>query len=192
MLILWGMMADAAPGIKVANEDFEEWIREMGQGDTQALAELYTHTKTAVYGFALSIVKNPHYAEDLMQDAYVQIFQAAGSYRPQGKPMAWILRIVRNLSLMRLRGLKDATTYDENIGTYSVEDFSQGSADRLALRAALQGLSGEERQIVMLHSVAGLKHREIAEIIQIPLSTVLSKYRRALSKLKILLGEEVD
>ena len=56
--------------------------------------------------------------------------------------------------------------------------------DRTVLTAALSALSEEERQIIMLHVTAGLKHREIAQLLELPLSTVLSKYRRALSKLK--------
>ena len=64
------------------------------------------------------------------------------------------------------------------------------SEDRVVLEAALRLLTGEERRIVMLHAVAGLKHRETAELLELPLSTVLSKYRRALKKLKWGLEEK--
>ena len=59
--------------------------------------------------------------------------------------------------------------------------------DRHVLRAALSLLSEQERQVVMLHAVTGLKHREIAQLLELPLATVLSKYRRALKKLNLLL-----
>ena len=59
--------------------------------------------------------------------------------------------------------------------------------DRHVLRAALSVLSEQERQVVMLHAVTGLKHREIAQLLELPLATVLSKYRRALKKLNLLL-----
>ena len=52
-------------------------------------------------------------------------------------------------------------------------------------------LAPEERQIVVLHAVAGLKHREIAKLLDKPLSTILNKYRRALKKLEVLLGEQI-
>ena len=58
------------------------------------------------------------------------------------------------------------------------------SEDRQVLQAALDGLSDEERRVVILHAGTGWKHREIAQLLELPLSTVLSKYRRALSKLK--------
>ena len=54
-----------------------------------ALADLYNRTRPAVYGFALSIVKNAHDAEDILHDACLQVWNAAGGYRRQGKPMAW-------------------------------------------------------------------------------------------------------
>lgn len=56
--------------------------------------------------------------------------------------------------------------------------------DRLVLTQCMKQLTDQERQIVMLHAVAGFKHREIAELLELPLSTVLSKYRRALKKLR--------
>ncbi|MDL2232073.1 RNA polymerase sigma factor, partial [Ruminococcaceae bacterium OttesenSCG-928-L11] len=171
--------------------EYEHLLGQMAEGDTVALEALYNRTKSAVYGFALSIVKNPQEAEDIMQDTYIRLFQSAGGYRAQGKPMAWILTIVRNLALMRLRdGKKAAPPIDEMPTLSDGQDFTEGSIDRMVLRTALAHLSEEERQIVMLHSVAGLKHREIGEIMQIPLSTTLSKYRRALAKLKNLIKEE--
>ena len=63
------------------------------------------------------------------------------------------------------------------------------SEDKLVLVTCMEKLSDVDRQIVMLHSVSGFKHREIAELLSLPLSTVISKYHRALKKLKVLLME---
>ena len=68
--------------------------------------------------------------------------------------------------------------------------FEPCTLDRLTLEMAMSALSPEERQIVSLHAIAGLKHRETAELMGLPLATVLSKYHRALSKLKKRLKEE--
>ena len=81
----------------------EEYMAQIAKGDRDALGALYHQANTAVYSFALSILKNEHDAEDVLHDAYLQIWQAAGSYQGQGKPMAWILTITRNLALSRLR-----------------------------------------------------------------------------------------
>ena len=64
--------------------------------------------------------------------------------------------------------------------------------DRALLQQALSRLSGEERQIILLHAVSGLKHRETAALLELPLSTVLSKYHRGLKKLKALMKGESD
>ena len=71
--------------------------------DREALAELYQRTRTSVYGFALSILKNTQDAEDVLHDCYVNLYAAAAGYRSSGKPLAWILTITRNLCLMKLR-----------------------------------------------------------------------------------------
>lgn len=72
---------------------YEQEIAAMAQGDMQALCRLYERTRTAVYGFALSILKKPADAEDVLQDTYIRLFHAAGRYVPQGKPMAFIFTI---------------------------------------------------------------------------------------------------
>ena len=163
----------------------EKLLAEIAQGSEEALRTLYVETSAAVYGFALSILKNPHDAEDVMQETYIRLCGAASAYRPEGKPMAWILTIVRNLARMRLREtgrtvLPDSPEQWPDEG----ELFHSGSDDRLVLEAAIRLLSDEERQIVMLHAVSGLKHREIAALLERPLSTVLSRYHRALGKLR--------
>lgn len=172
--------------------ELEKLIPQMATGDMNALEQVYHLTKTSVYGFALSILRHPQSSEDVMQETYVQLFRNAGAYQPQGKPMAWVLTVVRNLALMKLRSQKAAPLpLEEEWLLQSGQDLAQQSVDKLTLQAALTVLGEEERQIVMLHGLAGLKHREIAGLLQLPLSTVLNKYRRALSKLKSAMKEDI-
>ena len=163
----------------------------VGQGDREALETLYRLTSRAVYGCLLSIVKNPHDAEELMQDTYLQLVSSAGSYRPQGKPRGFILAVARNLGLMRLREERRfPAAGEEGTETLPAAGNEAGRAeDRLVLECAMRVLGDEERQVVMLHAVAGLKHRETAALMGLPLSTVLSRYHRALSKLQKALME---
>lgn len=180
------------PGSRYSRDaTYEALLAQMAKGETVALEQLYLHTRSAVYGFALSILKRPHDAEDIMQSAYVKIFQAADRYKAQGKPMAWMLTIVRNLALSRLRSRPaNELALQEELAPPAINDFTEASIDRIVLRSALQILSDEECQIILLHSLTGLKHREIAELLELPLSTVLSKYHRSLSKLKKMLKED--
>ena len=109
---------------------------------------------------------------------------------PQGKPLAWLFTITRNLcrDLQRNKSRDGQTPEDlENDARFS---YISDPTDRLVLEAALKALGDEERQIVLLHAVSGLKHREIAADLGLPLSTVLSRYNRSLKKLQRSLTEE--
>ena len=72
------------------------------------------------------------------------------------------------------------------------EDCGVSAEDRLTLRFCLESLSEEERKIVVLHAVSGFRHREIAEFLDMPLATVLSKYARSVKKLRIILEKEIS
>lgn len=160
-------------------------LRKIAAGDTVALEALYHQTNASVYGFALSILKNTHDAEDVLHDCYVAICTAAADYRPHGKPMAWILTIARNLCLQKLREHRrrsDLPLEDWEPFLESREGLTP--EDRLVLAACMEHLTDGERQIVVLHAVAGFKHREIAALMGLALPTVLSKYHRALKKLR--------
>ena len=74
-------------------KQLDNWIAAIAGGDTDALAHLYQETSASVYAYALSVLKNSHDAEDVLQDCYLSVWTAADSYRSSGKPMAWILTI---------------------------------------------------------------------------------------------------
>lgn len=167
----------------------ERLITRMAQGDGGAFRELYLATSNAVFGYALSILKNSADAEDVMHDAYIRVHQGATSYQPMGKPLAWILSIVRNLCFNLIRSSRPAIDVAE-CEKLAFPDETQASLDRLVLEQALKLLDIQERQIVILHALTGMKHREIAELLEMPLGTVLSKYHRSLERLKNELAEK--
>ena len=171
-------------------ENLDTLLIEISKGNNDAFEKLYIDTKASVYGYALSILKNTHKAEDVLQDTYVKIMTAAHLYTPGTKPMLWILTITRNLCLMKLRENKrygEMPDYEE----VAVDSHETHFENKLVLNAAMKVLTSEESSIVVMHCVTGLKHREIAEIMSLPLSTVLSKYNRALKKLKNELKEVI-
>lgn len=164
----------------------DELIRRLAVGDKDALAELYHETRAAVYGFSLSLTKNPADAEDVLQETYLKIWSNAARYTAKGTPMSWILTIAKNLSLMKLREKKRHQDLEpeEWDMSFHIPDTAGNTEDRHLLEAALNILSEEERHIILLHAVSGLKHREIADLLDMALATVLSKYHRALKKLR--------
>lgn len=161
------------------------------EGGQTALEQLYLCTKDAIYGYALSILKNTHDAEDVLHDCYLSIYQTAHSYVSAGKPMAWIFTITRNLCLSKIRSRSHFTEVPEEDWEWYLESNDQVSPeDRIVLEDCLRHLEDDEREILLLHILSGMKHREIAELLKRPLSTILSKYHRALKKMRALLEEE--
>ncbi len=168
------------------DSDLDRLIAQIAENNKDALTDLYKKTSAGVYSFALSILKNSHDAEDVLQDCFLCIRTAAKNYQSSGKPMAWILTITKHLCLKILEQKKYSAAF-----TYDHEAQSTDPDDKLVIEACLRILSDTERQIVVLHAVSGIKHREIALVMELPLATVLSKYHRALKKMKKYLGKEI-
>lgn len=163
----------------------EALLGGVAQGDTAALEALYAAMRTPVYSFALSLLKNAQDAEDVLHDCFLHVYGAAATYESRGKGKAWVLTIARNLCMQRLRERTRVTSLPEEglpSAAYAPEGVSP--EDRLVLTQCMTMLTEEERQIVVLHAASGLKHREIAAMLSLPLPTVLSKYNRALKKLR--------
>ena len=166
-------------------------IQEIANGNMNAFHRLYENISRSVYGFALSITKNTYDAEDVLQDTFLTIYRKAVDYQLHEKPMAWIFTIARNSALMKLRTPKKEIGLEESQVENSIAFSKIEEAEaKIMLQAFLDMLNDEERQIVMLHTVSGLKNREIAALMGIPLNTVLSKYHRAIKKLKNSMKEE--
>lgn len=164
-------------------------IQKIAQSDKTALATLYERYREAVFGFALSFLRDRDLAEDAMQETFLQVWSAAPRYVVHGqRPMTWLLGITKNVARSMRR--KQLTLLDENAPEVpETLDRFLAVENRMVTRAVLEHLAEIDRQIVMLHAVAGLKHREIAAMLELPLSTVLSKYNRSLKKLKTMLGD---
>lgn len=170
----------------------EKIILDIANGDKAALSELYLQTKNAVYSFALSTLRDMQSAEDVMQETFIQVWNSAETYVPRDKsPLPWILGIAKNLSLARMREDQRLGSWiDDNPEPADPLDQILACENKIVTRAVLAKLSQEERQIVVLHVVAGLKHREVAALLELPLSTVLNKYNRSLKKLEKLVREQ--
>ena len=168
--------------------ELQQLLIHIAGGEREALAELYQRTRSAVYGLALSYLKNAQDAQDLTQDVYVRVWDCAEQYRLTGSPMGWLLAVCRNLCLMRLRREeRHAALSEEEWDAIPARECGLDADERALLQGALAVLGEEERCVVPLHAVTGLKHREIAALLELPLPTVLSKYHRALKKMRSFL-----
>ena len=173
--------------------ELERLLSGIAAGRPEDMSELYSRTRTAVYSLALSYLGNAHDAQDITQDTFVQVWERAGHYRPNGSPMGWLLTVCRNLALMRIRKAdRHADLDDSGWDAIPAEEKGLSVEERALLQDALALLDKNERRVVMLHAAAGMKHREIAVLLEMPLATVLSKYHRAIKKLRAFMkGAEI-
>lgn len=171
--------------------DIDYLLRKVATGDTDALSQIYKLTATTVYAYALSILKNQHDAEDVLHDCFVRIFTYTSSYHSQGKAMGWILTIARNLCMNKLQHRKrEPQLSEQNWREYIDNNTFIRCDEKLLLRSFMDILPEDDRQILILHAVSSMSFREIAQFMQLPISTVISKYRRSLQRIKKYIGEE--
>ncbi len=186
MLIIYTMTTEE---VQDRNGQIEALIAKMADSDVSAMGDLYELIRADIYAFALSKIGRKEEAEDVTHDTFVRIWQNAPSYTPMGKPMAWILTIELNLIRRACElSARSGAELDETLPDPD-SDVEGSVINSEFLRQMLQELSAEARQVVTLHLVSGLKHREIAQILNEPLVTVISRYRRAIKKLQIIVKE---
>jgi len=177
---------------KESRSEYDRLLLWMKTGDMEAFRLLYEKTAGNVYGYALSILKNTQDAEEVMQDTYLVVWNRVEAYEPDGKPMAWLFTIARNLCYMKLRRQNAVSSVSLEEMREQETGWEPGTLcrdielapEKQVLLELLKTLKEEERSVILLHVASGMKHREIAEALNLPLSTVLSRYRRAIKKLE--------
>ena len=169
----------------------EELSNSLKKGEESALTGIYEETNRLVFSIALSILKDTQLAEDIMQDTFMKIRSSIDYYQAGTNFGAWIGQVAKNLALMEYRKRKREVIVDPNEKEYMFGSVSYEFKEANPfLAAALEILSEEERQVVLMHVNSDLKHREIAEIINKPIGTVLWLYNRAIKKLRIYLEKK--
>ncbi len=159
------------------------------QGDQDAFRELYELSYRPLYAFLLSYTQNSEDAQDLLQDTFVQIFSKSHLYQEQGNAMAWMMKIAKNLFLMQCRKERpERVDYESVENEIGFEDMADAD-NRMVLEKMFEILSTEDRNLIILRDVSGLKHREIAKLTGLPLGTVMARYNRAIRKLRKEFGE---
>ena len=166
---------------EVNDKELQACMDGLRRGDMASFEALYDELKTPVYTVLLRITADRWLAEDLLQEYFVRLYQSP----PQEvkKLRAYLLQIARNLAIDALRKREPELFTEQEMAAYPLEHHVL----RLDLESAMQHLSLPERQVVALHLNGGLKFREIARMLEQPVGTVYSCYRRAIGKLRILL-----
>ncbi|HET8756599.1 MAG TPA: sigma-70 family RNA polymerase sigma factor [Solirubrobacteraceae bacterium] len=172
----------------------ETVLAAMGAGDPDAAAVFVRRFQSRVYGLALTMLRDPGLAEDVAQDAFIRAWRYAGTYDARrGQVATWLLTITRNAALDRVR-LRSATPLDPNVVAAELDrelpDEGPGVAERAHVRDAVAGLPADQRRALVLAMYAGRTAREISELDGVPLGTVKTRIRAAMTKLRATLGVE--
>ena len=179
----------------------EELLTLIDQQDIAAYEQLYDRHAQTVFGLILRIVRNQTIAEEVLQEAFWQVWKSAAQYRNQGAATAWIFRIARNRSLDELRRQKVRPQAAEHVeveaavrNSGSHHQSAEYEAERQLNAERIQFVLGEipveQRTCFELAYFDGLSQREIAEEINVPVGTVKSRMRIGLEKLERLLRRE--
>jgi RNA polymerase sigma-70 factor (ECF subfamily) len=173
-------------------------VRRAQSGDEQAFATLFQTHKKRVYSVCLLMTKDVAEAEDLTQEAFLQVFRSVGSFRGDSAFSTWLYRVAVNTVLMKLRRRKTPPilSLDEPVSAESPSlrrDVGKsdphlcGAIDRIALRRAMQELPEGCRKIFALHEVEGYQHHEIAEMLDCSVGNSKSQLHKAKMKMRDLL-----
>ena len=174
------------------------WIAAIVDHDERALAALYDATFTRVFGLVKRIVRSAALAEEVVEDAYFQVWRQAVRFDPaRGRALTWLLAMARSRAIDALRRevrfeheTADADSHPDTVSTQPPHDELLDLARHQAnLHQALMLLGAQPRQLVSMSFFRGLSHEEIAEQMGLPLGTVKSQIRRALLALRQALGE---
>ena len=169
--------------------------------DESALNELYALTSSKLYGVAVRVVTNRDWAEDVLQEAYLNIWKIAGTYQATlSPPMAWMGLLVRSrgLDFLRRRASDRADRVQELDDVISDTvagdspnpmDTTQASEQAWALHQCLSQLENKQREVVSLAYLRDLSHSELAQQLKLPLGTVKTWIRRGLEQLRGCMGK---
>jgi len=161
-----------------------------GFGQTGAFEQVVLPHLDAAYNLARWLVRNPHDAEDIVQEAFLRAFKFFGGYRG-GDARAWLLKIVRNTSdsfLGKNRPADLAEEFNERIHTAGTDRSDAEAAllqaaDSRMLHHALDQLPVNFREVLVLRELEGMSYKEIAEVMDVPIGTVMSSLARGRSQL---------
>jgi RNA polymerase sigma-70 factor, ECF subfamily len=175
-----------------------EAIREAKNGDAGAFEYLYRAHCKRVYGLCLRMIKNPTEAEDLTQQAFLQVYRKIGTFRGESGFSTWLYRVTANIVLMHLRRKKPTEIPAEDLDRQSPNgegSRDHGSADtsmlgaieRLNIKRAIRKLPAGYKKLFLLHDVFGYEHNEIARLLGCSTGCSKSQLHKARKRLRRLL-----
>jgi RNA polymerase sigma-70 factor, ECF subfamily len=193
----WAGVPEKAAPVKAPQYDYQ-LARKVADGDMQAFEELYSRYHRPLYNLCLRMTRSHAEAEDLTQEAFIQIHHKIGSFRGDSALMTWLYRLTTNQVLMHFRKYsvrRERTTDDgetpEPTLRASGTTTQTMAVDRLTLDNAISKLAPGYRAVFILHDIEGYEHAEIARICGNSVGTSKSQLHKARMKLRELLRQRM-
>lgn len=182
----------AAPGAP----DLGALLRQSARGDQQAFAQLYDATAARAYGLAVRVVRDPAQAEEVTQEAFLELWRTASRFDPErGSAVSWVLTIVHRKAVDRVRSAEAAgrrdTAYqqEQQVVDHDVTaEAAHSSLEARRVRAAMDQLTPVQREAIELSFFGGYTHTEVATLLDLPLGTAKTRIRDGLIRLRDFMG----
>lgn len=186
---------------KADSDSLTATVRLAQRGDASAFETIYQLHSRRVYALCLRMLGDPVEAEDLAQEAFLQLFRKIGTFRGESAFSSWLHRLTANVVLMSFRRKKPLTTsLDDMVKPDDEHEILRhefgapdlrliGVYDRMNLQTALEGLPEGYRLMFLLHDVHGYEHNEIAQILNCSIGNSKSQLHKARKRLRVLLAK---
>ncbi len=179
-----------------SSDPLADLLRRSARGDQQAFAELYDATSGRVFGLAVRVVRDRAQAEEVAQEAYLEVWRTAARFHPdRGSALSWLMTICHRKAVDRVRSAeastrRDSTYHQQNqsVDHDATADAAQASLEATRVRRALQGLTEVQRQALELAYFGGYTHTEVAGILDLPVGTAKTRIRDGLIRLRDKMG----
>ncbi|MGN7134795.1 sigma-70 family RNA polymerase sigma factor [Rhodococcoides corynebacterioides] len=182
----------AAPARRpeTATGELVDLLVAVGRGDRAAFARFYDLTSSRVYGAVLRVLRDRGFSEECVQDVYLEVWQKAPTFSPsQGSPAAWLVTMAHRRAIDRVRSEQSRSDRESK---WAMLDAAIGSADggdrfldRRPVLDAMSTLSSRQRECLFMAFFEGLTYAEAADRMGVPVSTMKSRIRSALAKLRV-------
>jgi RNA polymerase sigma-70 factor (ECF subfamily) len=185
-----------AAAVPPTGGDLAELLKRSGRGDEAAFAQLYDATSARAYGLAVRVVRDPSQAEEVTQEAFLEIWRTASRFDAgKGSAVSWVLTLVHRKAVDRVRSAEASTRRDTSYhqGSQPVEHDSTAEAAHASMEArrvrqAMDSLTEVQRQALELAYFKGYTHTEVAKMLDLPVGTAKTRIRDGLIRLRDTMG----
>lgn len=190
-----GTSLRGVPAVPAA-ERLADLLRRSAKGDQIAFAELYDATQARVFGLAVRVVRDPAQAEEVTQEAFLEVWRTAGRFdSDKGSALSWLMTLCHRKAVDRVRSAESSTrrdtTYHQQSHTIDIDstaDAAQASMEAQRVRKAMASLTDVQREALELAYFGGYTHTEVAGILDIPVGTAKTRIRDGLIRLRDKMG----